>query len=478
MLRFVALLLFFVLVSEVPAQIRHPHTPQLGSPTPINPGQSYTRQNNNYNQYNRASQTTSQAEQIKSQLQRQSMQNHGQSQAEYEEIKKDFNQIPLQIRRQQEMEEIFKDVNSYGREMSEAEYLASTQYKNDFQNYRKAADLIKEMLEGKRKQSLKDAYYLAESAYGNLPLSYDEYTNIIKANVDFISRWLFENNYPQNDPEALHLGIRKFLADTLYIGKTTDNIPLAKKAHYPYSYDYIDAQASNDRRNYFVTKTLATGTGQCHTLPVTYLLLAEALNVPVSLSYNPQHSFIQYKNNMGVTVNYETTIDRFLPDQFYLETLPKMAKAQRNNIYLSSLSKKQILATVIIDLAVNYVREHQLADKQFIEECLKIADTQFSGQDYINTSYSYLKKRLLADVFNRKIKERKIQTIEEIEQHPDIVEDYNRFRDYMMRIEELGIQDFPEHEYIRMMNYHDEKGKLQNIENKHAKEKKNLFFNY
>jgi hypothetical protein len=492
-------LILFLTINSI-AEIRYPPTPQFSTPTPITPGQSHQYQHQyqsqpNYHQnpYGSAPQVTN-AEQIKQQIQGLPTQTHyGHSRQEYEEILNDlhgspgyyhpsaanrFNQITPQMRRQRELDEIFKEVNRYGREMSEEEYRASRQYQNDFLHYRKAADQLKEMLEGKRKPSLKEACFLAEAAYGNLPLTYNEYNDIIKENAAFIRQWLSENGYPGNEPEAIHLGIQKFLSDTLYTGKSTDNSALARKAHHPYRYDYIDAIAADDRRNYFVTKTLASGTGQCHTLPVTYLLLAEALNVPVLLAYNPQHSFIQFKNRQGVTLNYETTIDRFLPEQFYLETLPKMANARKNSIYLCGLNKKQVIATVLIDLAVSFVREHLLADPAFIEECLQATERLFPEQSYINNSYVYLKKRLLADRFNRKIKERKIRTHQEIEKHPDIVEDYNRFHEYMMTIEQLGIEEFPEEEYLRMMRYHDEKGKLQNINNPNAKEKKSLFFNY
>ncbi len=470
------------------AQTGRTQAPQFSTHAPIIPGISHTYQpQHSHNPYQPPS-----AEQIK---QQQQLQHHhsGHNRAKHNEIKNErqgvsdysnppasnnFYQVPPQIRRQQELDEIFKDVNGYGREMSEEEYRASSFFQNDFQHYREAAGQIKEMLEGKRKQSLKEAYYLAESAYGNLPLTYGEYNSIIRENAGFIRQWLLENGYLLQDSEALHLGIHKFLSDTLYTGKNTDNISLSGKVHYPYRYDYIDAQATGDRRNYFVTKTLATGTGQCHTLPAAYLLLAEALGVPAALAYNPRHSFIRYKNNQGVTLNYETTIDRFLPDQFYLETLPKMAKAQKNRLYINGLSKRQIIATVLLDLAVNFVREHRLADRKFIEECLKAAALHFDEKEYVNSSYAYLKKRLLADTFNRKVKERKLQTVEEIEKHPDIIEDYNRFRDYIITIEQLGVQDFPEEEYIRMMSYHDEKGRLQNLENSNAKKKKSLFFNY
>lgn len=72
------------------------------------------------------------------------------------------------------------------------------------------------MLEGKRPLSIKDAYYIVEASYGNLLLSHDEYTALIKSNATFIRQWLIANNYVVRNPESLYSGIQKFLSDALY----------------------------------------------------------------------------------------------------------------------------------------------------------------------------------------------------------------------------------------------------------------------
>lgn len=385
----------------------------------------------------------------------------------------------LAFQREREMVDLLRESQYNSSVVGDAQYYSSAQYLNDLPNYIKAKNIIKEMVEGKRALSIKDAYFLAESAYGNLQLTYGEYNKLIKENAEFIMKWLAENGYNQNDPEAKHLGIQKFLSDSLFIGKNSmEKIqPLQKEGHSPYYYDYLDVTSGKDRKNYFITKTLATGSGQCHTFPVTYLILAEALGVEAHLAYNPVHSFVQYKNNKGTVVNYETTVDRFLPDPFYLQTLPVMATAQKNEIYINSLSKKQVVASVLFDLAVNFTLEHWLSDKTFIRECMDIATPYFPNQDFINTANDYLHKRLYADAFNNKIEEKGIRDINDIEKYPDVLEAYNNYRSYMEKISKLGIQDFPESEYIHILEYYDYKGKLQIAKKIDAKSRKNLFFN-
>jgi len=471
------------------AQIQTPQTPTFGGFQQVTPGQSYPTQNNNYNQQQNTNPYGA-ALQPKN-ADRMIQYNHKKDNEDIlNEIKNEpgysnpsagnnFNQLTPEMRMEREMVNTLREVEYYSSELNEAQYYYSPKYLNDLPNYTKAKQKLKDMLEGKIPLSIKDAYYFSEAAYGNLQLSYEEYNKVIQDNANFIKQWLVENGYNPKDPEALHLGIQKFLSDTLYIGNNNpDNLSLSKQAHVPYYYDYIDYTSAEDRRNYFVTKTLATGTGQCHTLPTTYLILAEALGVKVYLSYNPVHSFIQYKNNKGTMLNYETTVDRFLPDQFYLETLPTMAKAKKNKIYMNSLNKKQNVATVMIDLAVNFVQEHWLSDKKFIKECMNTASPYFPEQGFINTANNYLNKRIYADTFNKKVKEKGIKNISDIEKYPDVLQAYNNYRSYMEKVSSLGIQDFPESEYIKMMEYYDTKKKLQTAKQIDTKSKKNLFFSY
>lgn len=356
------------------------------------------------------------------------------------------------------------------REVAQTGYYQSIEYLQDLPHYENAIEAISQMLEGKRALSIKDAYYKAEAAYGNLHLTYEEYNSLIASNAGFVRQWLTENKFDLRDPEALHYGIQKFMSDTLYI-----TVRGKRVGHMPYFYDYIDFNAKQDRRNYFVTKTLSTGTGQCHTFPVTYLILAEAMDVEAYLSYSPRHSFIRYKNNRGVMVNYETTVDRILVDAFYKQTLPVMAAAQKNEVYIRSLTKKQVVATVLFDLAADFIKEHWVADGQIIRRCLTIGKAHFPNQEYINGSESYLRQRLYANEINSLVEAKKITNAEDLEKHPEIIKVYNNYMAYMERITKIGVQEFPAEEELRFAQYADEKGRLMKAKGINSKQKRTLF---
>lgn len=137
-------------------------------------------------------------------------------------------QTPQQIQFRQEIEALLKESRSNHLYTTQQNYYESSTYLTDLPNYLKARDMIREMLEGKRELSVKDAFYFMEAAYTQLHLNYDEYNQIIRANADFIRQWLAENKYSLQNPEALHYGIQKFMSDTLYItvnGKKQGHIP-------------------------------------------------------------------------------------------------------------------------------------------------------------------------------------------------------------------------------------------------------------
>ncbi|MBA2582837.1 MAG: hypothetical protein H0V01_05550 [Bacteroidetes bacterium] len=466
------------------AQIKTPQTPQFENQQPQTPTQNalgatsndimeqtYRNAEKQMGAYmNRPYLTPEQNQKAAQQFQMQQLQN--QSGYGNPTAQNNFNQMTPKAKMEKEMVEILKESEHSNSITNEKDYYNSDYFKNDLSGYIKAKQVIQEMLNGKLTLSIKDAFYFSEAAFGDLHLTYQEYNNTIKANIDFIKQWLKENGYNLNNPEALHYGIQKFMSDTLYI--TVDS---KKQGHIPYYYDYIDILSGKDRKNYFVTKTIATGSGQCHTFPITYLILAEALGIEANLAYNPQHSFIRYKNDQGAVINYETTVDKFLPNSFYIETLPVMAEAQRNSLYVTELNKKQVVASVLFDLAVNFIKEHWLHDKSFVIDCINSAEPFFPRQGFINTANNYLHKRLYADDFNSKIQERGIKDLKEMEKYPDVLQAYKNYYGYMESVSKLGIQDFPEAEYLQLLKYYDQKGKIQTAQKINAKSKKSLFIN-
>jgi|GEM_PF-6378361 len=61
-------------------------------------------------------------------------------------------------------------------------------------------------------------------------------------------------------------------------------------------YDFVDFWGREDTRKVFVTKLLATNSGQCQSLPQLYLILAEELGTTAYLAFSPEHSYIKFQD--------------------------------------------------------------------------------------------------------------------------------------------------------------------------------------
>ncbi len=389
-----------------------------------------------------------------------------------------FNQATLQ--RDKELLSILNEISHIKKQVNRNEYYTSQKFKSDLENYQNAFNYLKDMLEGKIPLLLADAYYIAEEAYGNLHLTYDEYKKLIKQSADFIKQWMLENKLNNKNPEHIHLAIQKFMGDTLYLKNNNPDMVgglSLSTAHVPFFYDYIDYQAEKDLHNYFLTKTLATGTGQCHTLPNVYAVLAEAMGVEASISFVHQHSFIKYRNNDGTIQNYEPTIDWHMSDNDYTEDLPVMSAAIANKIYLHPLTKQQNVASIIIDMVYSFYREHWTADGKFMNQSLDYAMQYFHNNEGHREGL-LLKNMVLASQLEHILRRHGISDLKDIDVVPEAAKAYQAYRKSSDRIRELGIQHYPDVVYNAMLEKNDIRGKLQIAKGIDTKSKKSLFFNF
>ncbi|MBS1937280.1 MAG: hypothetical protein JSS84_05655 [Bacteroidetes bacterium] len=362
--------------------------------------------------------------------------------------------------------------------MDRAGYYATQAYKEDLQRYQAAFNHLQDMLEGRAALSIAEARYIVESAYGGLPMDHKAYNAEIDRSAAFIRQWMHENGMDGRNPDAVHLAIQKFMGDSLTLrnGKGIDRSRTAElpTMHVPFKYDYIDCRAVEDPHNHFLTKTLATGTGQCLTLPYVYLVLAEALGVEAHLSFMPQHAFIKYRNSKGVMENYETTVDWHMSDNEYMERMPVMASALANGIYLQPLDKEQTVASIMIDLADCYYREHWVADGAFMEQCIDYAMPWFKNGEG-NREGLLLRNLVRASQLDRVLQKQGMDDLGQIAGNPEAERAYRAFRASADRISELGIQDFPEEVYNAMLEKHDARGRLQQAQGMDTKAARSLF---
>jgi len=353
----------------------------------------------------------------------------------------------------------------------------TSQYQKDLATFNEALAQLKALLSGTANPSLADAFYITESAWGNPYLSRKEYDQALDRSADFIRKWMQQNGLDAASNEDKHRAIQKFMSQKLTISEDSRNkdgkTRLRTVEHQPFFYDFEDYEARNDHRNFFVTKCLATGGGQCNSMPVVYLLLAERLGVPAYLSFAPQHALVKYRNNKDEIVNYEATTNWHINNLWYQENLFISPDAIRSGIYLDTLNKQKIIANCMLDLAIQYCRKMPNDNGKFLQDCLWESHFYFPKQNNIYAYFVY--SMLLKGWLSAYIAAHHITDPEQLRNDTwafGLQKEYQRNEGY---IKELGYRDLPETLYNDIMQEAALKLERQEQHGLSGKTKRNLF---
>ena len=218
--------------------------------------------------------------------------------------------------------------------------------------YRKAANILFSMLNGTKPANLKDAVFAVENAYFKGKLEYSKYNKAIQRLVAIAKLKAIQNGYNWSDPLTRNMMLFRVMTDTLKIKFPGQETPITS---YPMRYDFNDPKGNEDETKQFISKLLSTHSGQCHSLPLLYLILAEETNTPAQLSIAPSHMYVKIKDKSGTYYNLELTNGHITSDAFILGSGYITAEALKNHLYMEPLTKKQTIAITLNDLTNNYL---------------------------------------------------------------------------------------------------------------------------
>jgi hypothetical protein len=244
--------------------------------------------------------------------------------------------------------------------------------------YHNALEKLSKMLRGEIPVNLKDAVFTVENAYFENRLNYNGYSKAINDLVQIAYMKTTQDGYDWKNPTTRNVMLFRTMADTLEI-----KIPNWESTvvSYPMQYDFEDFYGRNDYSKMFVSKLLATNTGQCHSLPLLYLIMCEETETEANLALSPSHSYIKFKDKDNVWHNLELTNGTVVTDAFIVGSGYITAEAIRNRLYLEPLTKRQVIAQGIADLASGYI--HKYGYDSFVKQCvdsiLKYDDNNLRG---------------------------------------------------------------------------------------------------
>lgn len=321
----------------------------------------------------------------------------------------------------------------------------SQSYQERTASYYSAFDEINNMLEGKQPLNLGRAVFLVENAYYNNTLSYDNFQKTISDQLQFCNKKIREDKLDPNNNMVKNMMLFRLISDTLKIKPKGTERTIT---HLPIKYDLDDYKSEKHFDSHFVSKLMKSGSGQCYSMPLYYLVLAEKMGAKSHWAFSPQHSFIKIQDENGTWYNLELTCNAILSDAHYMNSSYIKAEAIRNRIYLEPLDKKEAVAQMLIELAGGYYEKFGLDD--FYLNCA-------------NTSSKYLKNQLDPLILKAAYEERLTLTLAKLldapkpevmqQKSPESYKHFLKLQELNQQIDNLGYEELPTGIYERWLQH-------------------------
>lgn len=209
--------------------------------------------------------------------------------------------------------------------------------------------------------SIADAVFIVENAYNNNDKNFQStYQGQIQKATNIIRKEIKNSGIEDSDNVSKNLSIFKYFAE--------DSKLNGKVVHKAMKYDFDDYMGAKDYSKMFVSKLMKTNTGQCHSMPLLYLILAEQIGAEAYLVMSPNHSYIRFKDADGEMLSVELTNGMFSANSFVLNSGYIKSEALKNKLYMQNLNKKEILSQTYVDLASGYI--HKYGYDEFVSKVL------------------------------------------------------------------------------------------------------------
>lgn len=246
--------------------------------------------------------------------------------------------------------------------------------------YERAYQQLARMLDGRSPLSFKRAVFLTENAYFHEDLDYGEFNARVAELVqtcrateaETATRLLYDR--PDKAQVVRQALLFRLLCDTTRFQ--------SGRVLHPFRYDFTDFNGAVDWRQMFVTKLLVRHTGNCHSLPFLYKILADELGTPTWLALAPNHIYLKQHNRQQGWYNTELTSGTFPNDAWLMASGYISKETIVSGIYMDTLSARHNVALCLVDLAKGYERQMGPGHEPFVLRCTDLALRYFPH--YIN----------------------------------------------------------------------------------------------
>jgi hypothetical protein len=286
--------------------------------------------------------------------------------------------------------------------------------------------------------SLSLAVYEVENAYLDDQLSREGFSHVLQVRAEQVRQILKAQGLSSKNSLSINYAIQQLFEhpNAYYDAKTqlTHTVP-------PFKYDFEGYMGEKDYTKLFASKLLATGSGQCHSLPLAYLMIAEQLGAKAWLSLAPEHSFVQFMDSHGRLLDYETTNGNIVSGSWMAGSGYINAKALRSKTYLDTLSRRQLYARCLADLLLGYLQKFEFDD--FAQEIR----TSLLQIDPSNITALIVDANLKRTIAWRAIKAAGMPKPADLPKYPHAFQCYQEMKEAINRLDDLGYQDMPQEAY-------------------------------
>lgn len=305
-------------------------------------------------------------------------------------------------------------------------------------NYLKAYETLSNMLSKKELASFKYAVFITENLSMQNELIYSKFNEHIGKLASLIEYWMEFNslkNYHYSDSVNVqrNYALYIFFRDTLKISVN----PGGDFLHLPYTYDFDDFSGNEDWRRMFVTKLLTTHTGNCHSLPYLYKILADEIGAKCWLALAPNHMYISNRCQKIGWYNTELTSGDFPIDAWIMSSGYIPIQAIQNGIYMDTLSDQQALALCVLDLAKGYQHNVKNYYDGFIIKCCDLSLEYFP----LNVQAMLLKAETLKHIYER----------QKLKGQPTAKKTFLEMQSLYLRLYDFGYREMPDKMYMEWL---------------------------
>lgn len=266
------------------------------------------------------------------------------------------------IKRRTEEQNQRKIADKLQKDYNETYYLTSLSDKAGAKAYYSAFDNLSKL--NPEDYSISNATFLVENAFYNNDKNFQNtFQNYIQKATKIIQTEIDRKGISDEDNASKNLAVFKYFSK--------DSKQNGKVIHKAIKYDFDDYWGAKDYSKMFVSKLMKTNTGQCHSMPLLFLILAEQIGAKAYLVVIPNHSYIRFIDNDGEELSIELTNGMFSTNSFVLNNGYIKSEALQNKIYMQNLSSKELLSQTFVDLAGGYI--HKFGYDEFVNKVLEKA---------------------------------------------------------------------------------------------------------